>query len=221
MVHDSQINPHMSEDSFEVDVHGHYDVIPSEPQKGDVGFDIPVPEDEGPVVLPEGARRMIDTGVVIRPPEKCFEMIVPRSSSYNDSVRITNTVGVIDPSYCGQDDTIKVCLERTEPTKEYIGKADLKEESTIDLLQEEGYDPREVTYNTYYLNEQGEWADEHEDHSEVHVFVEPEDIDPVLYEPGDRFVQVLFLPFRRPDLVERGVEEFPEDARSGFGSTGR
>lgn len=201
----------MKRDDFTVEVHSEYDLIPKCMEDGSVGYDVYLPEEEGDLVLPHNSRRVIDTGVVVKPPEWCFELVVPRSSTYDKNVRISNTVGVIDPSYCGQDDTIKVSMERRPEQWKFKEALDLEPYASVDHCLEDHYGishEREAEYRT------------EKNGSEVHVFVKQKD-DPVVYEAGDRFCQILFLPFSRPDLVEKEIGEFPEDGRDGFGSTGK
>lgn len=202
----------MNLEDMEVDVHGQYDVIPECMEAGSVGYDIPLPECEAPLVLPHNTRRVIDTGVIIRPPERCFEMVVPRSSTYNMNLRISNTVGVIDPSYCGQDDTIKVSIERGPEQYEFLESVrdeDMKARTIQGHVQEEyDLDGRDVVYQSVEFEGGREW----------HVFALQQD-DPVVYESGERFCQVLFLPFHKPDLVEKERQAFKQDDRGGFGST--
>jgi dUTPase len=198
----------MKLDDFEIDVHGKYEILPQKMEAGSVGFDIALPKEEGDLVLPNNTRRVIDTGVVIRPPEKCFSLIVPRSSTYNMNVRISNTVGVIDPSYCGKDDTIKVSMERGPEQHNFMGAYNYKEM---------GYDSVIEFIDARNLHPIGDWEDRED--GEVHLFSYEED-DPLVYEAGDRFCQVLFLPFCKPNLVEKKLDEFSEEGRGGFGSTG-
>ena len=212
----------MNEDSFEVEVHGKYDAIPSKAEEGSVGYDISIPEEEGDLVIPNNCRRIIDTGIVIQPPETCFELVVLRSSSYNQNIRISNTVGVIDPSYCGQDDTIMVSIERGPEQYEFKGKFNYLEKGyksprnfiarhymDSPVLSTESRTERSFPDLKWEVHEEGL----------IHIFEKKEN-DPVVYEAGERFCQVLFLPFHKPNLVEKELDHFRRENRGGFGSTG-
>jgi len=41
-----------------------------------------------------------------------------------------------------------------------------------------------------------------------------------MYEIGDRFAQIVFMPFIKPELEEVGLDSLPDKSRGGFGSTG-
>lgn len=201
-----------SHDGFTVDVHGAFDVIPVCMEDGSVGYDIALPEEEGDLVLPPGTRRTINTGIIVSPPVWCFEMIVPRSSAYDQNIRITNTVGVIDPSYSGRDDMIKVCLERTRsPEYAFVETIPMEEGSPAKAL--ENHDD----FTTEVLTSHSGYRWEVHD-GMLHLF-ESIRVDPVPYEAGERFCQMLFLPFGKPELIEKHLDAFDKDSRGGFGST--
>jgi dUTPase len=198
--------------------HGKKGVEPQKMEEGSVGYDIAVPEEEAPVVLPYRSRRVIDTGLVVKPEKsltvesireerediRFFTMVVPRSSSYDQNIRISNTVGVIDPSYCGQDDTIKISLERGSAQYEFDHVVDLSKESV----------PSKVRRDTHMYK-----VERLDDRQEAHVFKRKEN-DPVVFEAGDRFCQMLFLPFVSPITYNEKLDFFANDGRGGFGSTG-
>lgn len=61
------------------------------------------------VVVLKGQDGMVDLGVSMALPEGYEAHVVPRSSSYNKFGFIqTNSVGIIDNSYCGDDDVWKL-----------------------------------------------------------------------------------------------------------------
>ena len=209
----------MISEKFAVDVHGKFGVTPVKAEEGSVGYDIALPADEGPLIMPHNSRRDIDTGVIIRPPEKCFELIVPRSNSYKRGIRISNTVGVIDPSYCGKDDTIIVSMTR-DPRKIVHSRTVSLDDTKYDSIAE--YCRSELNKGIVWMRDEltprGCWPIEDEE-GLFHIYELPEYTTRV-YEPGARFCQALFIPFHRPDLVEKKLEEFSDENRGGYGSTG-
>lgn len=57
------------------------------------------------VVLKEGEFRLIPLGVAMQLPEGCEAHVVPRSSTFrNFGILQVNSMGVIDASYCGDND---------------------------------------------------------------------------------------------------------------------
>lgn len=191
-----------------------HDYAPKMPKPGDVGYDLCTPHD---LHLPYGCRRQVDTGVVVECPEPLFVMIVPRSSTGTKkapNVRICNTLGVIDPRYRGQSDTLKVWLEREARKKDYIGTFSPKFPQSIQPLMAQA---------------QAKWGLEHTDLEFIEVgkdtydvFGYPEKEAPsLIYTEGEAFVQMLFLPVSRPFLERFEAEAFSNQGRGGFGSTGR
>lgn len=226
----------MKLEDFEVDVHGKFGITPIKAEEGSVGYDIALPPEEGPLIMPYDSRRDIDTGIIVRPPEKCFQLIVPRSNSYKRSLRISNTVGVIDPSYSGQDDTLIVSLTREAHKKVYLGQITTSGSSPTEhskqLIEYCGNElERNVTkmvgfvtdalsfsFNKNCLAILDEKAAKNGSHT-WHLYGRKEPTVRV-YERGARFCQALFMPYCRPDLVERKLDSFSKSNRGGFGSTG-
>ena len=57
------------------------------------------------VVLKQGEFRLIPLGVAMQLPEGCEAHVVPRSSTFkNFGILQVNSMGVIDASYCGDND---------------------------------------------------------------------------------------------------------------------
>jgi dUTP pyrophosphatase len=79
-------------------------VIPTRAGPEEVGYDLSLIEYEQPVGVNS---HMFDTGISVQPPPGYFSMVVPRSSIVRRSVFLTNSVGIIDPTYTG---SIKVVL---------------------------------------------------------------------------------------------------------------
>ena len=80
-----------------INTHGN----PMPEQHGD-WIDLMAAED---VSLKKGERKIISLGVSMELPEGCFAMVVPRSSTFKYyHIMMTNSVGIIDNAYCGDDD---------------------------------------------------------------------------------------------------------------------
>ena len=88
--------------------------------EGSAGWDIRAPHD---IWLPPG--HIVEVKTTLRfnlEDGKLFLLLLPRSSAGVKGLYILNTAGVIDPSFCGPDDEIKLWLGRREtPAGEVIG----------------------------------------------------------------------------------------------------
>lgn len=83
----------------------HADITPLEQKQGSDWIDLRAAED---VELFEGDFKLISLGVSMQLPEGYEAHIVPRSSTFkNFGVLQTNHMGVIDGSYCGDEDVWK------------------------------------------------------------------------------------------------------------------
>ena len=75
------------------------------------------------VTLKKGEFKLIHLGVAMELPEGYEAHIAPRSSTYkNFKILQTNSVGVVDRSYCGPNDWWKMAVYATEDTT--INKGD-------------------------------------------------------------------------------------------------
>ena len=75
------------------------------------------------VTLKKGEFKLIHLGVAMELPEGYEAHIAPRSSTYkNFKIIQTNSVGVVDRSYCGPNDWWKMAVYATEDTT--INKGD-------------------------------------------------------------------------------------------------
>ena len=85
-----------------IDVKYHADIIPLEMnEKGD-WCDLRVAED---VVMKAGEFKIISLGVSMKLPDGYEAVVVPRSSTFKTwGILQTNHMGVIDNSYCGDND---------------------------------------------------------------------------------------------------------------------
>lgn len=83
--------------------------FPRKAHPTDVGWDLTCPE---AVKLSPGESCVVDTHLIVCPPPGWAFIIAPRSSSIKAGKRwrLTNTMGIIDPSYCGPTDTLKIAI---------------------------------------------------------------------------------------------------------------
>lgn len=69
------------------------------------------------VSLKAGETALISLGISVKLPEGYEMIIAPRSSTYkNFGIIQTNSIGVIDESYCGNDDIIKMPVKADRDT---------------------------------------------------------------------------------------------------------
>lgn len=89
--------------------------FPLETRGGSAGIDLYVAED---VSMKKGDFKLISMGVVVKVPKGFYTELVPRSSTFKKYGLIqTNSVGIIDNSYCGNDDIIKMPVFATRDTE--------------------------------------------------------------------------------------------------------
>ena len=80
----------------------HTDIEPLRQVEGSDWIDLRVAED---VEIKAGQFKLISLGVSIQLPPNCEAYVIPRSSTFkNFGVIQTNHMGVIDESYCGDND---------------------------------------------------------------------------------------------------------------------
>ena len=81
-------------------------VIPTLANKYEVGFDLTVISKIKDI---NSTTSMYETGISVQPPEGFYFEIVPRSSLSKTGYMLTNSIGIIDPTYRG---TIKVVITK-------------------------------------------------------------------------------------------------------------
>lgn len=80
----------------------HTDVEPLRQVEGSDWIDLRVAED---IEIKAGQFKLISLGVSIQLPPNCEAYVIPRSSTFkNYGLLQTNSFGLIDESYCGDDD---------------------------------------------------------------------------------------------------------------------
>jgi dUTP pyrophosphatase len=84
-------------------------VVPTRAGADEVGYDLTLVEYDRPMGVNS---HMFDTGISVQSPPGYFCMVVPRSSIVRRGVVLTNSVGIIDPTYTG---ALKVVLSELHP----------------------------------------------------------------------------------------------------------
>jgi dUTP pyrophosphatase len=86
-------------------------IIPSRAGKDEVGFDLTIIEKVKDL---SDNTAMYDTFISVQPPDGVYFEIVPRSSLSKTGYILTNSIGIIDPSYRG---TLKIVLTKIDSSK--------------------------------------------------------------------------------------------------------
>ena len=82
--------------------------VPEYKSEGAVGLDLVSRED---VVIPAMSFEIVPLNVVVKIPDGYVGLLFPRSSLFKKKrLLMTNSVGVIDKDYCGDEDEIKACM---------------------------------------------------------------------------------------------------------------
>ena len=80
-----------------------------------VGWDIKLPT---PLKLKKGRIVMVDTGIRVKPPAGVFTIVAVRSSTpLRWGLTLANNIGIIDPDYCGWEDSIKLLFYALRDTE--------------------------------------------------------------------------------------------------------
>ena len=96
-------------------------VIPTLANKNEVGFDLTV---ISKIKDLNSKTSIYDTGISVQPPEAFYFEIIPRSSLTKTGYMLTNSIGIIDPTYRGTLKIVitKICDEAPEfelPNKKF------------------------------------------------------------------------------------------------------
>jgi dUTP pyrophosphatase len=85
-----------------IDIKYHADIIPLEMTENGDWCDLRLAED---VTLKAGEFKILSLGVSMKLPEDCEALVIPRSSTFKRwGIIQVNSVGLIDNSYCGDND---------------------------------------------------------------------------------------------------------------------
>lgn len=92
----------MVQKDMEIKIHMHSDIEPPKMIDGGDWIDLRAAED---VFVPQGEYRLISLGVSIQLPDGYEAHVAPRSSTFkNYGIIQTNSIGIIDNAYCGDND---------------------------------------------------------------------------------------------------------------------
>lgn len=76
--------------------------------EGAVGVDLASSQD---LVIDPGQCTLVPLGIVVEAPEGTMIMLAPRSSLFmKKGLMLSNSVGIIDADYCGEDDQVMASL---------------------------------------------------------------------------------------------------------------
>tara|TARA_Y100000114_G_scaffold123824_1_gene119471 strand:- start:61 stop:495 length:435 start_codon:yes stop_codon:yes gene_type:complete len=92
--------------SIEFKKHSNNAIIPSLAGKDEIGFDLTIIEKVKDI---NSNTTMYDTKISVKPPEGFYFEIVPRSSLSKTGYMLTNSIGIIDPTYRG---TLKIVVTK-------------------------------------------------------------------------------------------------------------
>ena len=85
-----------------IDIKYHSDIIPLEMTENGDWCDLRLAED---VTLKAGEFKILSLGVSMKLPENCEAVVIPRSSTFKRwGILQANSMGLIDNSYCGDND---------------------------------------------------------------------------------------------------------------------
>lgn len=88
-------------------------ILPQKATAGSIGYDLCATEEITINPLEQG---FINTGLVIKAPEGYGMFIFPRSSLFSKKgLLMSNSIGVIDWDYCGENDVIKIPVVNLRP----------------------------------------------------------------------------------------------------------
>lgn len=213
--------------------------VPESMTGGSAGLDIRTPE---PIWLPHNMKTTVDTGLVIDTRDidgPAWVLAAPRSSTgIKMAVSLQNTIGVIDPDYCGPDDQIKVFLKRDRCMAEVVDHIELnkgfskrfkvdrmeahrvKNDLFLNWCAEQGVNRYNYEAEMCYDSEQDTYYVFIGRHRDEPDFKPNPSDENLLYRPGDRFCQLIFLPFYSEAVEQIGKDQLQEWSRGGIGSTG-
>ena len=183
---------------------------------GSVGYDLVSPFD---IYLPHGCQRMVDTGIVVDltgVDKKIYtELRVRSSTGHKHDIMLKTTTGVIDPSYCGPEDTIKASLFRLPLMDKHLGTFVRDPDMALSPVAYR-LSANVIDYNVYTFTGT--------DNIEMVSFYEVAKKYPannLVFKQGERFAQLLFVPYEAPMIKVVEKAELKPFSRGGIGSTGK
>ena len=179
--------------------------LPVKKNESDAGWDIVTPYD---IYLPEGYETVVDTGLIVQmdSDKACHYLVYPRSSASKVGLRIKNTVGVVDQSYCGPEDTLKLWFVRDAP---------------LPLIKQDWSDAANKMVDSSWVEGVPKIVAKTSDGKTKIIPVHSRTLNssPLLFKAGERIAQIVFLQHLVPEEVSFELKETV--SRGGFGSTGR
>lgn len=171
---------------------------------GNAGLDLITPVD---IVFPRGKQGIfvVDTGLVLEMPDASYSArVLPRSSWTKLNLDLVGS-GLIDYSYKGPDDTLKVVITRFSSThRKFVKSVPLSE-----------YNDRfnDINHDNIYMK----------DGDPYYIVEEVKTLDPLVYRAGERFAQIVVSQHHDAFTnIIRFVDhkDWTGASRGGFGSTG-
>jgi len=87
---------------------GYPQYLPSKIRPKDVGLDV---HSAVQITIKPGESQLVETGLIVEPPKGHFIALVGRSGlAAKHGIFLLNGIGIVDPDYCGESDSIRACL---------------------------------------------------------------------------------------------------------------
>lgn len=109
----------MSNDKLKVWRASYNATLPERMTKKSVGYDLASLNE---YTFDEGEFHLVETGLVVEPPTDSYIEVMLRSSLTKKGLSIPNGLGVIDPDYCSNSDTLKVPIAKNHKGKTNVVK---------------------------------------------------------------------------------------------------
>jgi dUTP pyrophosphatase len=182
-------------------------IIPTYSKDGDAGLDL-VAIDR---YFDEYGNAVYRTGLAFEIPQGYVGLVFPRSSVCKYDLTLTNAVGVIDSGYRGEviakfkpsllffDNPLSVPTSRGADENDRLGS-----------IQTDVY--------TQYVGHNGDWYGAN---SQWLAKRGSRSFSPALYEVGERFAQMIILPYPKIQFVETENLSESERGNGGYGSSGK
>lgn len=153
------------------------------------------------VILHKGDRALINLGIAIELPRGFEAILAPRSSTFKHwGIIQTNSIGIIDETYCGDEDYWKLpvyCLRATD--------------NAVALREDDNFIFKFIWKHTKInmLNILKKYFPKTFENHRITTI-----------EPGDKIAQFRII-WHMPEVALKEVESLDNESRGGFGSTGK
>jgi len=114
--------------------------LPEYKTSGAAAFDFPAREK---TIIPPKSVGYIPLNVVIKVPDSFVLQIFPRSSTHKKGLLMANSVGIIDPDYCGDDDEIKAAYYNFTDNEVIVEKGDRIAQGIIKKIESAEWEEKE------------------------------------------------------------------------------